>query len=154
MYKFLIIALFIIRIFGCEKSKDDLNQDFWIYYSKGSGWTGLSYEIKINSQGKLIVYERRNLPNFSERNMIYDIDQKEIDSLFYGLQAVSLIKLGKYGFNENRPYDFSSTTFKYKFNNHSDSASIYRPGNNEVPIQLDLLLNNINRIIVKYDINK
>ena len=154
MYKYLIALLIIIRFSEYEKRQDDLNQDFWIYYSKGSGWTGWSYEIKINSQGKLNVYERRKLPYFSERNMIYDIDQTEIDSLKNGLKAVSFIKLGKYGFHENRANDLSSITLKYKYNNHSDSASMYSPGNNEVPVQLDLLLKNINRIIQRYDTKK
>ncbi|MCX6254887.1 MAG: hypothetical protein NTV31_10485 [Bacteroidia bacterium] len=154
MVRILIIILFIVRFTGCEKSKDNSDHNFWIYYSRGSEWTGWSYEININSQGQLNVHERRNLPDFSEKNLIYYIDRKEIDTLLNGLKAISLIKLNNYGSGENKPYDLPGASFKYKLNNHSDSASIYKPENNEVPKQLYLIIDVINRIIVKYDKKK
>jgi hypothetical protein len=154
MVRVLIIILFFARLIECGKSKDNLDQDFSIYYSKGSGWTGWSYEIQINSQGQLNILERRNIPDFSEKNLIYNIDRKETDTLLKSLKDLRLIKLKNYGFGENKPYDLPSSKFKYKLNNHSDSASIYKPAKNEVPKQLDLIINLINRILTEYEKEK
>jgi hypothetical protein len=150
MVRVLIVFLFIVRFIGCGKSKDNLDQNFSIYYSRGSGWTGWSFEIQINSQGQLIIHEMRNMPELSEINLIYNIDRKEIDTLLKSLKGLSLIKLKNYGFGENKPYDLPGSKFKYKLNNHSDSASIYKPVKNEVPKQLDLIIDMINRILTEY----
>jgi hypothetical protein len=149
------MVLSLVSKFGsCEIDIQNSNQDFWIYYSKGSAWSGFHYEAEINSKNKFIVFESNKLPSYSERKMEYIIDAKEIDSLLFALQAVSSIELGSYESEAIKAYDFPTVTLKYKLNGHMDSTTICRPVKDEVPIQLESLLELVNRIKVKYDIKK
>jgi hypothetical protein len=154
--KYLLPIIFLVTLvlFGCEKKPDNwtnLCSDFEITYTIGSGWTGYLLSTTISYPDSLKIYEREYIPSLKQRTSFYKIDKKEIDSLFHDLQSVKNINLTDYGFGPNKPTDYPVTNFRYVNCCTVDSASIYVPDENEVPIELSIILGRINRIMLKHD---
>ena len=155
--KFLLSLGFfaIIVLLSCEKKSDNwtnLCADFEIKYNQGSGWTGWRFYTTITYPDSLMIYESKYMPSPVVRTSKYVIDKKEMDTLFHDLQKIKNIDLADYyGFGPNKPTDLPTTFFKITNCNTLDSALIYSPDENEVPIELYNLLGRINRIVIKHD---
>jgi hypothetical protein len=155
--KYLLTVNFflIFLLLSCEKRSEDwtsLGPDFLIKYIEGSGWTGQQFSTTIVYPDSLIINEREYIPSPKERTSKYLIVQNEMDSLFQDLQKLKYINLKDYyGFGPNKPTDLPTLYFKYQNCGQIDSALIYSPDENEVPMELLTLLGRINRIIITHD---
>jgi hypothetical protein len=143
-----------VLILSCKKEKTEnpiINRGLNVLYYEGSAWTGWRYELNIDSTGLMAVYEKKYLPQVSERKNNYLLLAEEVDSLKHDINKLSEIKLQNYGFGPDKPTDLPTSFLKYRLNTFSDSAGIYYPFIDEIPIELSIALGRINKLRIKYD---
>jgi hypothetical protein len=154
-YPLLIVLFFIMIFIGCEKRPDtstNICSDLVINYNHQSSWTGWEYNLTITYPDTLIIFERAYIPISKEKTSKYHIDKYVMDSLFQDLQKLSNINLNdNYGFGPDKPTDLPTSFFKYKNCNTADSCQIYSPDKSELPIELELFLGRIGRIVIVHN---
>jgi len=150
----LLSFVIFVLISSCTKEKienPNINRGLNVFYYKGSAWTGWRYELNIDSTGLMAVYEKKYLPQLSERKNNYVLLDKEVDSLIHDINNLSAVRLRNYGFGPVKPTDLPTNYLKYRLNTSSDSSSIYSPEKNEIPLELSKVLDRINKLSIKYD---
>ena len=150
-----IIILIVAALMSCTKEdKKEITHlcpDFMIYYTQGSGWTGWRFEVNIMYPDTLSIHNRIDHPAYNQRSAVYKMDANEVDSLFEDVRNLSRIKLGNYGFGPDKPTDLPTTFIKYKLCGCSDSAGIYVPLEDEVPVELYTLTGRVMTIVMNHD---
>jgi len=153
--KLIISFIIILSITNCERKVDIIDHlcpDFMVYYYSGSGWTGSQFKVNILYPDTLVIYEKQYNPLSLERRSKYTINKNEIDSLFQDIISLKDIKLKDYyGFGPNKPTDLPSKFIKYNLCNCADSAALYSPNENEVPIELLKFMGRIMTIVNNHD---
>jgi hypothetical protein len=151
--KFLILGFILaIAVIGCKNVTEDTKtpDPFSISYLVGSSWTDYSYKATINQNGLLRV-------TFNNRVSNYRITNSELASIKEKLDDISLVNIqDRYGFGAGKPFDLPVKVLQYNTNSKTDSTVIYFPDENELPIELNLFLSAINKLILDNDsmINK
>jgi hypothetical protein len=143
-----------VLILSCKKEKTenpDIKRGLNVFYYESSAWTGWRYELNIDSTGLMAVYEKKYLPQVSERKNNYMLLAEEVDSLKHDINNLSEIRLRNYGFGPDKPTDLPTSFLKYRLNTTSDSSGIYSPVEGEIPIELSIALGRINKLRIKYD---
>ncbi|MCP4551653.1 MAG: hypothetical protein GY834_06345 [Bacteroidetes bacterium] len=142
----------LLLILGCEKN-DGINgqnsDNFDFFYSKNSGWSGLSQNVNINSEGRLLISELKPQLNFSRVDTIYlnKADYSKVKELVRELTKLSVQE--KYGFNKTSPSDLPITKIKFSFNSNSDSTYVYGSPFLETPKQIEELIVFVNSFFEK-----
>jgi hypothetical protein len=137
---------------SCEKDKTREQDNFLISYVKGSAWTDYSYHAMIDQDGLLQISEKNGLTK-RNRNSAYSLDAVDLTLLKEKLDHVVTIDISdQYGFdNGQAPTDLPVTKLIYSTSNKSDSASIYYPEENELPVPFEALMQTVEQIIIDKD---
>jgi hypothetical protein len=151
VFYFLLICLLMSACAKDIGENPESSDNFQLLYSKGSGWVGSSYELKIDPFGSTSVCEKLNLLRMTERNVNFTLSPLELDSLKKDVDKLNGLKLQNYGFGQDKPTDLPTTFLKFTCGSYSDSCSIYLPDEDELPNELKLLLVRLDRIRLKYD---
>lgn len=148
MYKFIIMVRFIclsalLFILGCAKNDSTNGQNtdnFVLNYSKNSGWSGLSQNVSINSEGRLLLSELKPQMDLSRYDTIYlnSSDLSKIKALVEELTKLSIQK--EYSSNTKSPTDLPMTKIHYSIGSKSDSTFVYGSPFSETPKQIEELV--------------
>lgn len=138
----------------CSCAKDIIKEqdNFSIAYIKGSAWTDYSYHAMIDQNGLLQIAEKNGLTK-RNRNSAYPLDAVELTLLKEKLDHVVAIDISdQYGFdNAQAPTDLPVIHLTYRIRDKSDSASIYYPEENELPVPFEALMQAVEQIIIDKD---
>jgi hypothetical protein len=150
-----LVCLLFLFIAGCSNDKkDDLMGSypgFDIKYEIGSGWTGQNYRVYIQSPDKMTITFNNPNQDFVYHGSYYYLEQNEVDTLIHCLNEIKNIPLHNYGFGPDKPTDLPVTSLKYDFYGFKDSAAIYAPVKDEVPVQLSNLIQKIKNMANRHD---
>lgn len=147
-------TLLLFAVLGCAKEKLDSDETdvFLVSYSRSSSWADLLYAVTIDQNGDVVVTEQSGPAN-KNRVSKYQLSDMNLNLVKGNLSnLVKIDMLDYYGFdNENAPTDVPVTKLTYNTISKSDSASIYFPTQNELPLELDLFMQTLAQIIADTD---
>jgi len=108
---FVLALVLLFGFIGCEKKVENrkVEGSFYIYYLRSSSWVDYAYDVTINQNGIMQIFEDQGMNNF-QRQSNYQISVTELNQIKEKLRNLSLININdKYGFGKNKPTDLPIT---------------------------------------------
>lgn len=152
--KYFLYAIFIaFLIQGCRCNKINKTapkNKIQFEYLRFSGFLNWSYILRVDQDGNLSVTEVRQDSNYKSLKIL--MQKPDIDSLERKLEKLNSKSLKRnYGFGKNTPTDLPVDCIKYTFNATAASTCIYFPEKDEMPAELENLLDFVLSLVKKYD---